>query len=139
MSNANVIINNWTVGLIKNMSLFKMGQYFPKPIKLNWIYLTIEANLKRATVVETSNLAAKLDFSSLKAQIDKVKIGKLKTVPVDLSKLSNAVDNDVVKKTLYDELVTKVNSIKASCTSGLVSKTRYCYDKNNLKKKDWRL
>ena len=36
---------------------------------------------------------------------------------------------------MYDELVTKVNSIKASCTSGLVSKTRYYYDKKNLGKK----
>ena len=31
------------------------------------------------------------------------------TVPTDLRKLSNVVDNDVVKKTEYDELVQKVN------------------------------
>ena len=36
---------------------------------------------------------------------------KLKTVPVDLAKLSNAVKNDVVKKTEYNKLVTKVNNI----------------------------
>ena len=36
------------------------------------------------------------------------------TVPVDLSKLSNVVKNDVVKKTVYDQLVAKVNSIDTS-------------------------
>ena len=35
-------------------------------------------------------------------------------VPVDLSKLSDVVKNDVVKKTVYDKLVTKVNSIDTS-------------------------
>ena len=38
-------------------------------------------------------------------------------VPVDLSKLSDVVKNDVVKKTEYDELVAKVNDI---VTSGFV-------------------
>ena len=35
---------------------------------------------------------------SLKAKVDKTDAGKLNTVPVDLSKLSNVVNNDVVKK-----------------------------------------
>ena len=35
-------------------------------------------------------------------------IGKLKTVPVDLSKLSDNVKNEVVKKAVCDELVKKV-------------------------------
>ena len=47
---------------------------------------------------------------------------KLETTPVDLSKLSDAVKNDVVKKTVYDELFKKVN---ATDTSKLVSKTDY--------------
>ena len=41
-------------------------------------------------------------------------MNKLKTVPVDLSKLSNVVKNEVVKKTVYDKLVTKVNKIDTS-------------------------
>ena len=36
-------------------------------------------------------------------------IGKLKTTPVNLSKLSDVVKNSVVKKTEYDELVKKVD------------------------------
>ena len=43
-------------------------------------------------------------LSSLKSKVDKLGIGKLETTPVDLSKLSNAVKNDVVKKTKYNEL-----------------------------------
>ena len=39
---------------------------------------------------------------------------KLKTVPIDLSKWSNVVNNDVVKKTIYDKLVAKVNNIGIS-------------------------
>ena len=54
------------------------------------------------------------------------------TVPVDLSKLSNVVKNEVVKKTVYDKLVTKVNNID---TSGFLLKTKYDADKLKLEKK----
>ena len=53
-------------------------------------------------------------------------------VSVDLSKLSDVVKNDVVKETLYDKLVAKVNSID---TSGFVLKTMYDTDKSKLEKK----
>ena len=49
-------------------------------------------------------------------------IDKLTPVPNDFSKLSNIVENDVVKKTEYDKLVSKVNSIN---TTNFVSKTKY--------------
>ena len=42
-------------------------------------------------------------------------------VPTDWSKLSNVVKNEVVKKNVYDKLVTNVNSID---TTGFVLKTR---------------
>ena len=50
-------------------------------------------------------------------------------VSVDLSKLSDVVKNDVVKKDVYDKLVTKVSSIN---TSKFVSKTKYDTDKSEL-------
>ena len=50
-------------------------------------------------------------------------------VPADLSKLSNVVKNDVVKKTAYGKLVAKVNSID---TSGFALKTKYDADKKEL-------
>ena len=53
-------------------------------------------------------------------------------VPVDLSKLSDVVKNDVVKKAVYDKLVAKVNS---SDTNDFVLKTKYQTDKTELEKK----
>ena len=43
-------------------------------------------------------LALKTNLSSLKTEVDKLDVDKLATVPVDLSKLSTVVKNDVVKK-----------------------------------------
>ena len=54
--------------------------------------------------------------SSLKSNIYKLGIGKLETTPVDLNQLSDLVKNEVVKKTLYDELVKKVNAIQTTDT-----------------------
>ena len=49
-----------------------------------------------------------------------IDVDKLKIVPVDVSKLSNVVNNNFVKKKMHDELVTKVNNID---TAGFVLKT----------------
>ena len=65
-----------------------------------------------ATEIDTPKLAAKLDLASLKAKVDEIDVEKLKTVSVDLSKLSNVVNNDVVKKTLYGKLVDVINLVK---------------------------
>ena len=71
-------------------------------------------------------------MAGLKTEVDKLDIGKLAPVPVDLSKLSDVVKNDVVKKTVYDKLVAKVNNID---TSGFVLKTKYDTDKSELENK----
>ena len=47
---------------------------------------------------------------------------KLVPIRVDLSKLSDVIINDVVRKTVYDKLVARVSSID---TSGFVLKTKY--------------
>ena len=49
-----------------------------------------------------------------------------------MSKLSDVVKNDVVKKTVYDRLEAKVNDID---TSAFVLKTNYNTDKTELEKK----
>ena len=49
-----------------------------------------------------------------------------------MSKLSNVVKNEVVKKTVYDKLVAKVNNID---NSGFILKTKYDADKTVLEKK----
>ena len=53
-------------------------------------------------------------------------------IPNDLSKLSNVVKNDVVKKTVYDRLVTEVNNID---TSEFLLRTKYPADKLQLENK----
>ena len=50
-------------------------------------------------------------------------------VPADVRKLSDILKNDVVKKTVYDKLVAKVNSID---TSGFVLKSKYDTDKSEV-------
>lgn len=57
--------------------------------------------MKEAIDVKTSNLASKIDLTSLKAKVDNLDVDKLRTVPADLNKQSNVVDNDVVQKTGY--------------------------------------
>ena len=49
-----------------------------------------------------------------------------------MSKLSDVVKNDVVKKTIYDQLVAKVNNINIS---DFVLKTEYNANKTELEKK----
>ena len=63
--------------------------------------------LKNATGIDISKLASKSDLASLKAEIDKFDIETLKLVTVDLSKLSDVVKIDVVKKTVWDKLIVK--------------------------------
>ena len=71
-------------------------------------------------------------MASLNTKVDKLDIDKLVSVPVDLSKLSDVVKNDVIKRTEYDKLVAKVNIIDAS---GFVLKTKYDTDKSESENK----
>ena len=84
------------------------------------------------THVDTSSCALKTNLANLKTEVDKLGIDKLAPVPVDLSKLSDVVKNDVVKKTVYDKLVAKVDNID---TSDFVLKTTCNTDKTELEEK----
>ena len=114
-----------------------MSRYFPKPyepfggdinVKVDLSNYATKGDTKNATRIDASNLALKLNLAKSKAETDKIDIGKLKLVPTDLNKLSNVVNNDAVKKTVYDKLVGKVNNID---TSGFVLKTKYDTDKSD--------
>ena len=83
-----------------------------------------KTGIKNIARIDTSSFALRTTLSSLKTEVDKLDIDKLVPFPVDLSRLSDVVKNDVIKKTVYDKLVAKVNSI---ATSGFVLKTKYDY------------
>ena len=53
-------------------------------------------------------------LNNLKIKVDKLVSDRLKHIPFDFSKLSNIVEEDVVKKTEYDELVKNVNATDTS-------------------------
>ena len=118
-----------------------MSQYFPKLYEPFGGDINVEADLsnyatktdlKNISHVDTSGFALKTNLASLKTEAGKLDIDKLVPVPVDLSKLSDVVKNDVVKKTGYDKLVAKVNNID---TSRFVLKTKYDTDKLVLLKR----
>ena len=118
-----------------------MSQYFPKPyepfggdinVKVDLSNYATKADIKNISHVDTSSFALKTNLADLKSEVNKLDIDKLVPVPTDLSKLSNVVKNDVVKKDVYDKLVTKVNNID---TSGFVLKTKYDIDKSELENK----
>ena len=58
-------------------------------------YATKE-DLKNAKGVNASDFATKTYSANLKLDVDKLDLGKLETAPVDLSKLSKVVKNDVI-------------------------------------------
>ena len=101
-----------------------------------------------------NSFASKSNLAALKAEVDKIHANKLKEVSVDLAKLTNAVENDLVKKTDYNaNKVTNIESqiagvtkntsdnlgdkakLKAVDTSSFVLKTKLTADVNTLEKK----
>ena len=97
-----------------------MSQYLPKPyepfggdinLKVDLSNYATKTDLKNVSHVDVSSFALKSNLASLKTAVDKLDIDKLVPVPVDLSKLSDVLKNDVVKKTEYNKLVTKVDNM----------------------------
>ena len=82
-----------------------MSQYFPKPyehfggdikVKANLFNYATKTDLKNISHIDTSSFTQKSSSVSLKAEVGKLDIDKLIPVPVDISKLSDVVINDVV-------------------------------------------
>ena len=111
-----------------------MSQYFPEPykpfggeinIKVDLSNYATKTDLKNVSYVDVSSFAIKSNLATLKSEVDKIDADKLKTVPVDLAKLSNEVKNDVVKKIEYNRLVTEVDNID---TTNFAKKNKYQKD-----------
>ena len=60
-------------------------------------YVT-KTDLKNITHTDVSSFASKTNLTVLKTEVDKIDADKLKTVPADLAKSTNAIENDFVKK-----------------------------------------
>ena len=97
-----------------------MSQYFPKPyepfggdinVKVDLSNCATRTNLKNISHIDVSSFVLKSNLANLKSEVDKLDIDKLTPVPNDLTKLSNVVKNDVVKKTESNKLVSKVNGV----------------------------
>ena len=100
-----------------------------------------------------NSFASKTNLAALKTEVDKIDADKLNTVPVDLAKLTNAVQNDLVKKTDYNAKVTNIENqiagvtkntldnlgditrLKAIDTSSFLLKTKLTADFNTLENK----
>ena len=115
-----------------------MSQYFPKSyepfggdinVRVDLPHYAPKTDIKNVSHVETSRFALQWNVANLKTVVNKLDVDKLVPVLVDLNKLKDVVKNEVVKKTVYDKLVAKLNSID---TSAFVLKTKYDTDKKVL-------
>ena len=67
-------------------------------LKLISFNYATKTDVKNVTHVDTSSFALKTNLGNFKTEVDELDIDKLAPVAVDLSKLSDVVKNDVVKK-----------------------------------------
>ena len=107
-------------------------------------------DLKNITHVDVSSFASKTNLAALKTEVDKIDRDKLKTAPTDLAKLTNAIENDLVKKTVYNTKITSketqiagltkntvdnladITKLKAIDTNSFVTRTKFSADTNAL-------
>ena len=141
----------------QNIRNCKMSYYPPYKsssnsvkIELDLTNYAIKTDLKNITHVDVSSFVSKTNLAALKTEVDKIDTYKLKTAPTDLAKLTNAIENDVVKKTDYNTKVTSIEAqiagltkntvdnladitkLKATDTNSFVLKTKFSADINTL-------
>ena len=135
-----------------------MSQYYPPyksssnniKVELHLANYATKTDLKKITHVDVSSFASKTNLAALKTEVDKIDADKLKTTPADLTKLTNAVEHDVVKNTDYNAKVTSIEAqiagvtknrvdnladitkLKAIDTNSFVNKTKFSADINTL-------
>ena len=119
-------------------------------VELDLTNYATKTDLKNITHVDVSSFGSKTNLAALKTEVDKIDTDKLKTAPTDLAKLTNAIENDVVKKTDYNTKVTTIEAqiagltkntvdnladitkLKAIDTNSFVNKTKFSADINTL-------
>ena len=135
-----------------------MSQYYPPyrssknniKVELDLANYATKDDVKNITHVDVSSFASKTNLAALKTEVDKIDADKLKTATTDLTKLTNAIENDVVKKTDYNTKVTSIEAqiagltkntvdnladitkLKAIDTNSFVTRTKFSADTNAL-------
>ena len=135
-----------------------MSQYYPPyrssgnniKVELDLANYATKTDVNNITHVDVSSFASKTNLAALKTEVDKIDADRLKTAPTDLAKLTNAIENDAVKKTDYNAKVTgieaqiagltkntvddlaDVTELKAIDTNSFVNKTTFSADINTL-------
>ena len=89
-------------------------------VELDLTNYATKTDLNNITHVDTSSFASKTNLAALKTEVDKIDIDKLKTAPTDLAKLTNDVENDLVKKTVYNTKVTSIEGQIAGLTKNTI-------------------
>ena len=138
-----------------------MSQYYPPyrssrnniKVELDLANYATKTDLNNIAHVDVSSFASKTNLAALKTEVDKIDADKLKTASTDLDKLTNAIENDVVKKTDYDTKVTSIEAqiagltkntvdnladktkLKAIYTNSFVIRTKFSADTNALDNK----
>ena len=138
-----------------NMSYYPLYKSSSSNIKveLDLTNYGTKTDLKNITHVDVSSFASKTNLAALKTEIDKIDVDKIKTVPADLAKLTNAVQHYLVKKAAYNIKVTSIETqiagvtkntvdnladvtkIKAIDTNSFVLKTKLAFDVTTLENK----
>ena len=122
-------------------------------VELDLANYATKTDLNNITHVDVSSFASKTNLAALKIEVDKIDADKLKTTPADLTKLTNGIENDVVKKTDYNANVTSIEAqitgltknitdnlnditkLKTIDTNSFVTRTEFAADTNALDNK----
>ena len=123
-------------------------------VELDLANYATKTDLKNIAHIDVISFASKTNLAALKTEVDKIDANKLKTAPTDLAKLTNAIENDVVKKTDYNTKVTSIEAqiagltkntvdnlanitkLKAIDTNCFVNKNKFSADINTLDEKN---
>ena len=101
-----------------------MSEYSPEPkslggrvkVEVDMSNYATKADLKNATGVNTSKFAEKVDLASLKSNVDKLDIDKLKNVPSNSGNWKSKVDKlDVDKLSPVPVDLSKLSYVVKNC------------------------
>ena len=98
------------------------------------IKVVLKGDVDKLGTTKLVNVPASMN--NLKTRVDDLYVGKLKTVLVDLKKLSDVGDNEVVKNKKFNTLQKNVNNLinKIVDATNLIHINQYNTDKQNLEK-----